>query len=374
MSPIKFTIVGDDTDQFVTVFVPGRDPLPAQSSHPNFETIVKACLASLGGEPVDAGEVADLFDVGQTVERKFARLSERVTVQNGVVKLDGDPVETALTTQILRFLDEGEDFDPLVNFLEAIQSNPNDHSRQQAYDWLNNHDFTITTEGFVVGYKGVESDGNGGYRSLHSGTAYVNDVEHSGKIPNAVGDTVTMPRSEVNHDPSASCHKGLHIGTFDFAKSWSTSGVMLEVHVNPRDIVSVPTDAAGAKIRVCRYTVVGIIDAPIETAYKSTVTWDDAILTGADLRAGDRVEDEDGDWWTVTCRDSHGVAVLTPGDGPWPDDYVADDQPIGEGHYWPRAVRPGADVKLDNTKRDTAVRFVAGRPSQRDPQTGRFSG
>jgi hypothetical protein len=42
---------------------------------------------------------------------------------------------------------------------------------------------------------------------------------------------------------------------------------MLECHVNPRDVVSVPTGAGGEKVRVCRYIIAGTI----ETAYNSAV-------------------------------------------------------------------------------------------------------
>jgi hypothetical protein len=41
---------------------------------------------------------------------------------------------------------------------------------------------------------------------------------------------------------------------------------MLEVHVNPRDVVSVPTDSNWQKVRCCRYKVVDVIDQPYSTA------------------------------------------------------------------------------------------------------------
>ena len=39
-------------------------------------------------------------------------------------------------------------------------------------------------------------------------------------------------------------------------------GSLLEVRLNPRDVVSVPTDCSAQKLRCCRYTVVGTISDP----------------------------------------------------------------------------------------------------------------
>jgi hypothetical protein len=66
-----------------------------------------------------------------------------------------------------------------------------------------------------------------------------------------------MPRSEVAHNPRQACEAGLHVGTFNYVGGHTREHV-LEVHVNPRDIVSVPTDGGGQKVRVCRYTVAAV--------------------------------------------------------------------------------------------------------------------
>lgn len=272
------TIVQHNGDTFVTVFAPGHDPLPANSEHPNFASIIEYCTEEMiaNAEGVDSGinpeDVVDLFNIAQTVAQRFDRLSDRVTVAHGTIYFDGDPVESGLTKQILRFLDEGEDFSPLVNFFEKVQSNPNDHSRTQMYDWLNNHDFTILANGDVLGYKGVRKQADGSLVSGYSGRAIVNGQTVNGHIPNAVGSVVEMPRSEVMHDPSSACSSGLHFGTYRYAQSYA-SGAMLKVAVNPRDVVSVPTDAGGEKMRCCRYRVLEVIDAPVNTAIDHA--WDD---------------------------------------------------------------------------------------------------
>ena len=310
-------IRAENGQQFITVFANGIVTPPVDDSHPNFKAIVGACVAAMQGETVDPQSVIDLFDVGATIKREFERLSDRVTIEHNQVCFDGDPAPEGLSKQIIRFMDEGAEFQPLVKFMEKMGMNPIEHSRQQAWDWLNNHDFTLTPEGDVVAYKGVYDDGQGGYRSGHRGSAFVNDQPVvNDYVPNSVGDTVTMPRSEVAHDPAQACHRGLHVGTYDYAQAYAR-GAMLRVVVSPRDIVSVPTDASGAKIRVCRYTVDEIIDAPDTMAlYTGRFEDDDncdldVSLDEPGLTIGVSVEDPDGDIGTIVeanhAEDEYGV-------------------------------------------------------------------
>jgi hypothetical protein len=244
----------------IVVFDPDTaEPYVATVDHPNWEAILEA---------VDAEDWAafDLFDVTKVIEKKFRSLSERVSVRDGRVYLDGDEVNNVLTQQIVRFLDEGAGFEPLVKFYDRLAQNPNQESVDQLYRWLQSHDFTITDEGKIIGYKGVESDGKGGYQSIKAGTAIVNGEEVTGKIPNNLGFVVEMPRSSVTFDPDLTCSYGLHVGTWDYASDWGRNGAVLKVLVDPRDVVSVPSDHGGAKLRTCRYTVLEVITEKVDSA------------------------------------------------------------------------------------------------------------
>lgn len=266
---------GDET--FVTVFAPGFDVETIGNTHAKFKEIVALLAKATTGEDVDPQDVYDLIDRGRVVAQKFENLSERVSVRGGIIYFDGDEVDNSLTRQVVRFLEEGvEDFKPLVSFFEKVSTNPNNHSRQQLFDWLNvRQGISITESGNIVAYKGVYSDGNGGYQSGHQGHAIRNGEDIRGYVPNAEGDTIEMPRSEVAFDPAQACKQGLHVGTYEYARGYA-NGAMLKVIVDPRDVVSVPTDGGGEKIRVCRYRVEEIIDAP-ETAglVSSVYDWED---------------------------------------------------------------------------------------------------
>lgn len=254
--------------------------LMADSRHPHFEAI-KAALAS-GDE-----SVFDLFDVGTGIAKRFEQITDRVSYDGKNILFDGDPIHSALANQVQRALEANEpSFAPLARFWEKLESNPNEHSRTQAYDWLACHKFQITEDGDIVGYKGVTSDGNGGYISTTSSrvpgvpSAFVDGVPVPplSVVPNKVGSVVTMPRSEVAHDPREACKRGLHVSTRSYAEGYGRRGAILEVHVNPRDIVSVPTDGGGEKVRVCRYKIARISesengDAPVLRPNETKNSW-----------------------------------------------------------------------------------------------------
>lgn len=254
---LSYSLISNDGGSNITVFSNGQ-MYAATDVHPNWDAIVRGAMAN-------DESVIELFDVGQTAQARFERLSDRVTVKNGTVYLDSEPVHNALTEQVVRFIRQGvEDFQPLINFFEKIESNPQEHSREQLFEWLNVHDFTILPNGNFVGYKGVKVQ-NDEYFSISHGTAISDGVEYTGAIPNPLGAVVEMPRSEVQHDPSVGCHTGLHVGTWNYAHDFA-QGAVLKVEVNPRDVVSVPTDCGFQKLRTCRYTVLEVIDAPVSDA------------------------------------------------------------------------------------------------------------
>jgi hypothetical protein len=237
----------------------------ADSSHPHFDEIV-AGLRS--GDP----NVWDLFDVATGIMARFTKVTDRVSWNGSEVLFDGDPIHNTLSEQLGRAMREGKraNFEALARFWERLEANPVAHSREQAYDFLASHAFQITADGLIVAFKGVDADGAGGYRSrrrseapgLPSGYADGVPVPPLTHVPNNLGTVVSMPRSEVQHDPSVSCARGLHVSTRSYANGWGT--VVLEVHVDPAAIVSVPNHE-GEKVRVHEYKVVRVADT--EDAY-----------------------------------------------------------------------------------------------------------
>lgn len=262
----------------------------ADEHHPHWNEI----LTGLEG---GSEHVWSLFDVAAGVRTRFKQVTERVSFDGDTVLFDGDPIHSVLSEQLHRAILDGnsENYTALAKFWEKLESNPNDHSREQGFDWLASHKFQITAEGDIVGYKYVYSNGDGEYSSCsksqvpNTPSAFVNGnpIPPLSVVPQRVGDVVTMPRSEVTHDPSLACERGLHVGTFDYVGGGRRDHV-LEVHVNPRDIVSVPTDGGGGKVRVCRYTVAAVADqsprstAPVLRNGQTAQTWAGDVSTKVD--------------------------------------------------------------------------------------------
>jgi hypothetical protein len=264
-SKMQYTLVrNEEGTSNLTVFVPGKKPLTALSTNPNWDAILKGVLS-------DDDSVLGLFDVSLMAAQKLEQLTERILVANGRLYFDGEEINDALAEQIVAFVAEGvEDWKPLALFYENIMANPSNNSREQAYRWLSSAKLTITDDGMIIGYKGVsKTNEKNVFMSTTAGNAISDGKAYkNAKIPNKLGKVVQMPRNEVVDDPNAACSVGLHIGTFDFAKSYGNT--MLEVHINPRDVVSVP-NGEGAKMRVCRYVPVKVIDKPYATALKPNV-------------------------------------------------------------------------------------------------------
>lgn len=266
-------IASGDGQRTLTVFVPGQSPVIVTGDHPKFEDI----LAEAQSATPDVERLRELADTTVLVSTKFEALTDRITTRYGKLYFDGDELDTALTQKILSMLDEGsEDWPAFVAFMDKLYLNPNPNARDAFYGWLSARPFSLTEEGDVIGYKGVEActdeDAGKDYQSWHNGPAIVNGEEYDGSgngVPQSIGDTVEKPRSEVDASTRDECSDGLHVGTYSFANGRFGS-TTLKVIVNPRDVVGVPTEVGGGqKFRCCRYRIDSIATAPDSEAVKT---------------------------------------------------------------------------------------------------------
>lgn len=267
----KFQIVGGNQGQSVTVFYDGKI-FSANDGHPNFGRI----LGSIA-DGADGAALIRLFDTAAEVEARFNLVSNRVVLKGGVIYFDGQPIHNSVTSHIVRSLDEGNDnFAPFVNFLVKLQQNPVKDSVETLFNWLQAEKFSLTERGDIIGYKSVYRK-DGAFRSVSRGTASVNGVSQTGNIVQNIGDVVTMPRAGVTLDPKSACNVGLHVGTYGYASTFSGDTV-IEVLVDPADVVSVPHNCNGTKMRVCRYTVAKVSDGK----HSEAVVFDEAEDDGCD--------------------------------------------------------------------------------------------
>lgn len=187
-------------------------------------------------------------------ERLFVQLSvdDLEAATNGAVKPCEDHTEITVDNEVLvlptdiqdkvrELMQKGASWTHLENFWRRCLANPNRGSVEQLYRFVSTQLSTIFDDGCFLGYKYVRED----YKDDYSGT-----------FDNSPGKVVEMPRDEVTFDPEIYCSTGLHVANLRYAKSnrRGTDRIVC-VKVDPADVVSVPFDYDGEKIRVCRYKV-----------------------------------------------------------------------------------------------------------------------
>ena len=146
---------------------------------------------------------------------------------------------------MITMLQEGFPIEPMVNFMENLYANPSKRSVDELYNFLEKSQLPITPDGHFLAYKKVRDN----YFDCHSGT-----------MDNSVGKIVEMARNEVDDDKDRTCSAGLHFCSLDYLNHFGGARIMI-VKINPKDVVSIPSDYNDTKGRACRYEVIGELNA-----------------------------------------------------------------------------------------------------------------
>lgn len=227
------------TGNYLVVSYQGCRPVTLEKGTEKYTKV----LAMLQAGATD-DELKVQLDVGAKIE-EYSQGSIKVDKDSGLVVIDGIEVHDSITDRIVAFYKQGLPHLPLLNFWRNVQENPSKESREHLFLFLEANKMPITHDGCFLGYKGVKKNNNGDLVDAHTGT-----------FCNNVGAVVTMPRENVNPNRNETCSSGLHVAAFNYARS--NYGTLIEVKVNPRDVVAVPNDYNNQKMRVCRYEVVGL--------------------------------------------------------------------------------------------------------------------
>lgn len=188
---------------------------------------------------IDAFRKGDLAAIPALTDIEKAFKDDRLTLIDSVVHVDGSALPEELSARLLKFREERLPYDALVKFWDNLKSNPSFNARKMLYKFLEHNGHPLTAEGEFIAYRGVSED----FKD-----------KHSGKFDNSPGSVCEMPRDQVDDNPNNTCSTGLHVACFDYAKDFGAK--LVEVKVNPADVVAVPTDYEGTKMRVSRFEVV----------------------------------------------------------------------------------------------------------------------
>jgi len=239
----------------------------------NGETHILSLTDSLAPQLIDAlknrnyDEIPNLVNKARLIK---ARSNGHFTVDDGNIFIDGVMVPIVLGNKILQFSEEGLPYEPLLAFAKNLQNNTSYRAINQLYGFLEKYDHPITENGCFIAYKKVKYD----FKDTYTGT-----------FDNSPGNVIEMPRNQVDEDVNAPCRPGLHVSSYAYARDFYGGGLMLEVEVNPADVVAIPVDYQHRKIRCSKYKVIGTVECEITSSFRNTtplqeddgidIEWDD---------------------------------------------------------------------------------------------------
>jgi hypothetical protein len=184
-------------------------------------------------------------------------------VKNGEVFVRNEKLPTSLGNRILDFANSGLPFVPLLRFWDNCKMNPDPRAQTDLYKFLEHNGHPITSDGCFIGYRNVKRivDENGNEKFVDWQT---------GTFDNSIGKKANMRREDCDSNPDVTCSKGLHVAALPYASTFKAKeegAALVEVKVNPRDVVAIPTDYNGQKMRVCELHVIaenkeGLISRP----------------------------------------------------------------------------------------------------------------
>ena len=126
-------------------------------------------------------------------------------------------------------------------FLTLIDGSSSFKVANRLFLFLQHNDLQIDDEGNVLAWKVVRQD----YRD-----------KYSGRFDNSPGEILEMPRNKVDDDDNSHCSYGFHVCSWGYLRSFSGTGdPVMQVKISIDDIIAIPTDYNGEKIRVCKYEV-----------------------------------------------------------------------------------------------------------------------
>jgi len=223
----------------INIFAPDGHNYTINSKSAKFDVVKKL---------VEQGKLKEACEIIDTAKTVMKYANGMVTIEDGVVRYGSKDITSSIGNRIISCMEEGSEFTNLVLFLKKLMNNASPNSIEMLWDFIEHNDIKLDSNGNIVAWKKVTST-SGGLRDSYHKT-----------IPNDLGTVVSMVRSQVVDDPTVTCTYGLHVGAWGYVSSFS-GDTILRVVINPEDVVSVPEDYNGMKMRVSKYFVEAIVDS-----------------------------------------------------------------------------------------------------------------
>ena len=257
------------------VFFHQNKPVKVEKNSPQYSRIIRAFDLDPDDQESAINDI--LNEKSGLFERDGFVLTETEVIYNG------ESIPDVLANKIRSIVAEGLPVSLFGKFWENLQQNPSASSVRELYEFLAYKELPITEDGCFLAYKGLQSD----YWSISGNTktkVVKGNSDSAGRIFNGIGEEIEVRRFDVDDNRNQHCSFGLHVGSLDYARDFS-QGKLVVVKVNPKDVVSVPTDYSCQKCRVSAYKVVDDFEKEIT----ASVTDENAVeIQSEDTKEYDR--------------------------------------------------------------------------------------
>jgi len=111
----------------LAISLPTGEMKMIDTAHKNYKEIVEGMKAG------EDEKVIELINIAEQLERSIraANNTENVTIKDGEVLFQGEPIHNTLTTRMINMVDDGFDIGHLVLFLENLMRNQYEHINKQ---------------------------------------------------------------------------------------------------------------------------------------------------------------------------------------------------------------------------------------------------
>lgn len=210
-------------------------PRTITAGQPSFKPLLEALRKR------DFEEAERIANPTQAIHR-FSR--GNIEIVGSAITYKGEEIGGYLVKKIFQFIRDDLPWEHLVAFLDNLQSNESRRAREELYRFLETEDMPVTEDGHFLAYKVVREN----WKDIYSDT-----------IDNSVGQVVQMPRRAVDDNQAIGCSAGLHAGSLEYVRNFSSRGHIIIVKINPADVVCIPQEDV-RKLRCCRYEVLKEMD------------------------------------------------------------------------------------------------------------------
>ena len=251
-----------DDGNSITVFFKSGESAVWKADNPNYKVVKDLAIKS------EWIAIETLHNTSKAVLEGNIEISEdgitaKTTDVSIKIKLD----EENKFVKFVKLLKEkgvvDKRIEEITPFLKKLVDNTFIDAVEEVYDFCSAGDFEITKDGNIIAYKNVRED--------------LGSIHDDGKTRHVIGEYTEV--KDFDTDRHSVCSKGLHFCSRGYLASY-IGPQTIAVEIDPRDIVSIPTDYSYQKGRCRKYKTLGILgsDGKLSTTNFEAMTNGEVIV------------------------------------------------------------------------------------------------